>query len=180
MYCDWITLETCKYKNIRCKECLENNNDENTQYIDKRIDADIYLDVDGVLFTMHNNIFELRDGFLGFLKFLVTNFRNCYWLTCWEDSFNDVLRKTYAGRIADEFKWAKWNHGRIEGKATGIQDWNRPFVWIEDGIGEWEMKVLKEHGCDGNFIYVPYKGEMDYLYKVKEELIRRFNIVLTK
>ena len=146
----------------------------------KMIDADIYLDVDGVLFTTEGGIFELRDGFIGFLYFLTENFVNCYWLTCWEDSFNEVLKKVYAGKIAAKFKWASWNHGNKNGKATGIQDWSRPFVWIEDGISEREMEVLKEHGCEGNYIHVPYKGEMHKLYEIKDELKRRFGLAETE
>jgi hypothetical protein len=159
-----------------CRQCSEHKKGIFSLYKDKRVDADIYLDVDGVLFTTQDNMFELRDGFLGFLKFLVTNFRNCYWLTCWEDSFNEVLKLIYAGKIAEEFKYAKWNHSRIEGKATGIQDWSRSFVWIEDGISAAEYNELVKHNCENNYIEVPPIGDMAHLYKVKQELIRRFNI----
>lgn len=141
------------------------------------VDADIYLDVDGVLFTVEGGIFELRDGVIGFLWFLVNNFENCYWLTCWGDGFNDVLNKIYGRRVAERFKEAHWDKGSKEGKATGIQDWNRPFAWIEDGLCDREMEVLKEHGCEGNYIYVPPHGEMHKLYEIKEELKHKFNII---
>jgi hypothetical protein len=99
----------------------------------KMVNADVYLDVDGVLFCQEDGKLELRDGILGFLHFLVDNFENCYWLTCWGASFNDVLKQIYGGRIAAKFKEARWKHGTAD-KASGIQDWNRKFVWIEDGL----------------------------------------------
>ena len=146
----------------------------------KMISADIYLDVDGVLFTTEGGIFELRDGFIGFLYFLTENFENCYWLTCWEDSFNGVLEKVYAGKIARKFKWARWDHGSKDGKATGVIDWNRPFAWIEDGLCDNEMAVIESHGCKDNYIYVTPNGEMHKLYEIKEELKRRFGLVETE
>lgn len=145
----------------------------------KKIDADIYLDVDGVLFCENNGILELRHGFVDFLWFLVNNFENCYWLTCWGTGFNDVLEKIYAGRIARKFKDSNWKHGPTD-KASGIQDWNRKFIWIEDGLCEGAIAELKKHNCMNNYIHVPFSGEMDYLYKVKDILIERFNIVTEK
>jgi hypothetical protein len=139
------------------------------------IDADIYLDVDGVLFCENDGILELRDGFLGFLWFLVNNFANCYWLTCWGMGFNDVLNKVYGGKIAAKFQDSHWKHCSID-KASGIQDWNRQFVWIEDGLFPEAMEELKRHGCENNYIHVPFHGEMHKLYEVKEELKHRFNI----
>jgi hypothetical protein len=137
------------------------------------IDADIYLDVDGVLFTVEGGIFELRDGVIGFLYWLTNTFTNCYWLTCWGMGFNDVLRSVYGGVIAKKFKDSHWHGGD---KSTGIQDWKRPFAWIEDGISPEEEAVLRQHDCYGNFINVPPMGEMHKLYEIKDELKRRFNI----
>jgi hypothetical protein len=137
------------------------------------IDADIYLDVDGVLFTVEGGIFELRDGVIGFLYWLTNTFVNCYWLTCWGMGFNDVLHKVYGGTIAQKFKDSHWNMGD---KSTGIQDWNRPFAWIEDGLCDREIDALTEHGCMDNYIYVPSHGEMHKLYEIKEELTKRFSI----
>jgi hypothetical protein len=169
----WVDCLVCKAE--MCHTCAVK--DKGSGYInfeDNRIDVDIYLDVDGVLFTVEGGIFELRDGVIGFLYWLVRNFKNCYWQTCWGDRFNEVLHMIYGGRIAEKFKDSNWNHGI--GKHSGIQDWNRPFAWIEDGISEKEMEALKEHGCESNYIHVPYKGEMHKLYEIKEELKHRFNI----
>jgi hypothetical protein len=138
------------------------------------IDADIYLDVDGVLFTVENGIFELRHGFIGFLKFLTDNFQNCYWLTCWNDGFNDVLKKVYAGSISQKFKWADWR--KYDNKAMAI-NYTRDFVWIEDGICDNEMEVLKEKNCVNKYLYVSPEGEMDKLYIIKDELKQRFKII---
>jgi len=139
------------------------------------IDADIYLDVDGVLFCQNDGILELRDGVVGFLWFLVNNFENCYWLTCWGMDFNDVLDKIYGHMISSKFKNSNWKHGSID-KASGIQDWNRQFVWVEDGLFEGAIQELKKHGCWDNYIHVPFNGEMHILYEIKDELKRRFNI----
>jgi hypothetical protein len=137
------------------------------------IDADIYLDVDGVLFTVEGGIFELRDGVIGFLYWLTNTFKNCYWLTCWGMGFNDVLKSIYGGSIAAKFKDSNWQRGD---KSTGIQDWNRRFVWIEDELCDKEIDALTEHGCMDNYIFVPPQGEMHMLYEIKEELKRRFGI----
>lgn len=139
------------------------------------VDADIYLDIDGVLFCRQNNILELRDGVLGFLHFLVDNFENCYWLTCWGDRFNNVLEMIYGSRIACKFKNADWEHGPID-KASGIKDWNRDFIWIEDTLCESAINELIRHGCLNNYIYCPFNGEMHKLYEIRDELIKRFNI----
>jgi hypothetical protein len=135
------------------------------------IKADIYLDVDGVLFCRNGKILELRDGFIGFLKFLTDNFENCYWLTCWYDGFNEILEKAYAGGIARKFKACEWNGN----KALAI-DFSRDFVWIEDGISDEELQVLIQHNAVGSYIEVPFEGKMSELYKIKKELKRRFNI----
>lgn len=139
------------------------------------VDADIYLDVDGVLFCQEDGRLELRDGVLGFLHFLTENFENCYWLTCWGTGFNDVLKMIYGGRIAAKFKDSHWKHGPTD-KASGIQDWSRKFVWIEDGLCEGAIDELVKHGCMDNYIHTPFAGEMHKLYEVKDELKKRFNI----
>jgi hypothetical protein len=141
------------------------------------IKADVYLDVDGVLFCRNpeSGILELRDGFMGFLKFLTDNFENCYWLTCWGTEFNNVLKTIYGGRIAEKFKDSHWKHGPTD-KASGIQDWNRPFVWIEDGLCDGAINELKKHGCWDNYIHVPFDGEMHILYEIKDGLKKRFDI----
>jgi hypothetical protein len=135
------------------------------------VDVDIYLDVDGVLFTAENNRFQLRDGFIDFLDFITKNFINCYWLTCWNDGFNDVLQQVYAQDIARKFKTAEW----IDNKALAI-DYSRSFIWIEDGICPEEMQILKQKNCVNNYIAINPYGEMDRLRTLKTELIQRFNI----
>lgn len=140
------------------------------------IKADAYVDVDGVLFCRNGEILELRDGFMSFLKFLTDNFENCYWLTCWGTGFNDVLKTIYGGRIAAKFKDSNWSHSSPIDKASGIQDWTRPFVWIEDGLFDAAMEELKKHGCENNYIHVPFDGEMHILYDITEQIKKRFNI----
>jgi hypothetical protein len=140
------------------------------------IDVDIYLDVDGVLFCRENGILELRDGALGFLHFLVNNFENCYWLSSWGSGFNDVLKLIYGDKIASRFKTANWEHGPID-KASGIKDWNRRFIWIEDGISIGAMEELQKHNCVDSFINCPFTGSIHKLYDIKDELKRKFNIV---
>lgn len=141
----------------------------------KPIEADVYVDVDGVLFCRNGQILELRDGVVSFLKFLTDNFENVYWLTCWGMGFNGVLRSIYAGSIANKIKDSNWEHGPTD-KASGIQDWNRPFVWIEDGLCDGAMDELKRHGCLNNYIHVPFDGEMHILYDITEQIKKRFGI----
>lgn len=137
------------------------------------VKADIYLDVDGVLFALNkeDGLIELRDGFMSFLKFLTDNFENVYWLTCWHDGFNQILKQIYAGDIASKIKAVKW----CGNKALAI-DFERNFAWIEDGISDEETNVLIEHGCIDNYIEVPFYGEMHILYDIKQRLKVRFNI----
>jgi hypothetical protein len=137
------------------------------------IKTDIYLDVDGVLFTINPKTqrFELRNGLIEFLQFLTDNFENCYWLTCWYDGFNNVLKQIYAGDIAEKFKTCKWN----DNKALSI-DFSRDFIWIEDGILEEERRILIDHGCYDKYIFVPEYGDLNRLYRIKKELQKRFNI----
>jgi hypothetical protein len=165
----WMICKTCEAN--YCTLC-EHTEKPYTQYKDKRKDVDIYLDVDGVLFAVNDGIFELRNGFIGFLRFLVCNFKNCYWLTSWYDGFNKVLQEVYAGTIAKEFKTAKWNNNKAE-----AIDFNRDFAWIEDGISKEEMQTLKDNNVTEKYIPVNPEGQMDALYEIKEGLRKRFNIL---
>jgi hypothetical protein len=142
---------------------------------EKLIKADAYVDVDGVLFCRNGEILELRDGVVSFLKFLTDNFENVYWITCWHDGFNEILKKIYAGHVASKMKTALWKHNDID-KASGIQDWERPFVWIEDGLFDGAIAELERHGCLSNYIHVPFDGEMHILYDITEQIKKRFNI----
>lgn len=132
---------------------------------------DIYLDVDGVLFSMHNGRFHLRDGVIDFLYFLTRNFANCYWLTNWNDEFNELLEKMYAGDIARKFKTCNWKVN----KALAI-DYSRKFLWIEDCLYDEEIEILIKHNCLDSYIYVEPKNELDILYKLKNQLKLKFNI----
>lgn len=162
-------------KNEKCEDCDYMWDCPHSDQIRRLIKADAYVDVDGVLFCQNGDILELRDGVVSFLKFLTDNFENVYWLTCWGTGFNDVLRKIYGGSIASKIKDSHWEHGPTD-KASGIQDWNRPFVWIEDGLCDGAIEELKKHGCWDNYIHVPFKGEMHILYDITEQIKKRFNI----
>jgi hypothetical protein len=170
-YCSFCRDKDERAATIKAREEMDRKAFEEKQLIK----ADIYVDVDGVLFCRNGEILELRDGAVSFLKFLTDNFENVYWLTCWHDGFNDVLRSIYAGHIAKKMKTARWQHCDID-KASGIQDWNRPFVWIEDGLCAGAITELKNCGCWDNYINVPFDGEMHILYDITEQIKKRFNI----
>lgn len=135
------------------------------------IDADIYVDVDGVLFCRNGEILELRDGVVTFLKFLTDNFENVYWLTCWGDGFNEVLSKIYAGHVARKMKYKPWGSNK-----ASVVDFTRDFIWIEDGLSDLEIDVLKGHDAVGNYIHVPFEGKMHILHDITEQIKKRFGI----
>jgi hypothetical protein len=166
----WLVCQTCRADLcVTCCRKIKESTYDN--YSDKRLDVDIYLDVDGTLITINDGIFEFRDGLIGFIRFLVVNFKNCYWLTSWRGEFGDVLRSVGAGILAKQFKTRDWSGNKAE-----VIDYSRDFIWIEDDLPPREVEVLKEKGCYDKYIHTPAMGDMDYLYKVKDELKRRFNI----
>jgi len=126
-------------------------------------DWDIYIDVDGVLFFWNENIhrLSLRNGIVEFLYYVTTNFKNCYWLSAWNDGFNSVLKKIYAVDIANKIKAKYYKHLKTENI-----DFTRNFLIIEDGLLDKEISVLKQNNCLKSYIQVPYNKDPDYLFKV--------------
>jgi len=126
-------------------------------------DWDIYIDVDGVLLYLNENInrFCLRNGIIEFLFYVTNNFKNCYWLTAWYDGFNDILEKIYCVDIAQKIEPMSFK----EFKTENI-DFNRKFLIIEDGLIDEEISKLKENNCLENYIQVSYNKDANYLFKV--------------
>lgn len=166
-YCSFCRDKDATAATIKAREEMDRATFKEKQFIK----ADIYVDVDGVLFCRNGEILELRDGVVTFLKFLTDNFENVYWLTCWGDGFNEVLNKIYAGHVARKMKYKPWGSNK-----ASVVDFSRSFVWIEDGLSDLEISVLKEHDAERNYIHVPFEGEMHILYDITGQIKKRYGI----
>lgn len=136
------------------------------------VKGDIYIDVDGVLFSYYDGQLQLRPYVHSFLWWCAETFENCYWHTCWGGRFGDVLKFIYGGHIARKFKDSNWDHSK--GKMTGI-DISRPFIWVEDGITKAETEWLKENGLKESYIHVPFDGHPNALLTVKRKIIQKIS-----
>jgi hypothetical protein len=131
-----------------------------------KYDCDIYIDVDGVLFAAYDGQLQLRPYVNSFLKWCHETFENVYWLTCWHNGFDEVLRKTYGHWRP---KYRPWGSGD---KTTGI-DFTRKFIWIEDGTCKDERAVLEEKGLIRSYIEIPNMDNVDILLTIRREIEER-------
>lgn len=116
----------------------------------------MYLDVDGVIvvWNQEKSCIELSRGFGELMRFCKLHDIQPFWLTMW--SMN-VPHLEGLGRLL----WpdicstmAMPEIINVDGlpKATYI-DYESDFVWIEDGIGDKETRILKEHDALDRFFW---------------------------
>lgn len=119
----------------------------------------LYIDVDGVLLGKFgfdgDEWFQLRPNAILFLMKCVERF-NCMWLTAWRhDDLKALLKALYASGIAEKIGYASnWGSHKID-----AVDLTRPFLWIEDGIGERDRQALAAAGRLDCYYEVPSDGE---------------------
>ena len=113
---------------------------------------DLYLDVDGVMLHF-NPIQEYSEEVnVWLLDLLINNrdrFANIYWLSCWTLNANtDQLYLEHELLKVLKAIPLKWKENKTE-----AINWNRPFIWIEDGITKEERKIFNEKARIGQQVW---------------------------
>jgi hypothetical protein len=120
----------------------------------------LYLDIDGVLLTKHQ---QPPEGVSEFLDFVLASF-DCYWLTthCKGDAQTALryLAAFYPASIVEQLRAIKstnWDALKTDGIAV-----NHPFFWIDDYPFEAEKNVLRAHNQLDSLIVrdLKQKGEL--------------------
>lgn len=115
----------------------------------------LYLDIDGVLLTKHQ---QIPEGAGEFIDFALTHF-DCYWLTthC-KGSAQTALRYLAAFYPADivaqlrAVKPTDWDALKTDGINL-----KHPFFWVDDYPFEAEKNVLRAHGQLTNLLVCDLK-----------------------
>jgi hypothetical protein len=153
----------------------------------------MYLDVDDTLIRRYGWV----DGeytFIGkgapdageFVKWAVRNFE-VRWLTlrCPTGTMEPDALRELARDLPIEREWiwyirnplGLWRNGNADTKIDGI-DWDetRPWVWVEDRIGEREAQMLRGRHILDRYIPCNVTDEPNRLAEVKQLLCDRFKI----
>jgi len=113
----------------------------------------IYLDIDGVLFSDE------------FIEYVETNYPNStYWLTthCWQKENNTIpLLSRFFGEetmvYIRKIIPTEWNMLMTEAIVFTM-----PFLWFEDGIMASEQKALEAHNALDSYIEVDLRKNPQY------------------
>ena len=138
----------------------------------------MYLDIDGVIAVWdHNNsCVELSRGYGYLMRFCKLHKIQPYWLSMW---CNNPKHVTGVSRLLLP-DCCSTMASPIITKLNGRQksdciDYSSGFVWIEDGISEYDINNLKKHNSLHRFFWTSGR-DPDCLYKFIEFSCQIFNI----
>lgn len=158
----------------------------------RKIDKDIYIDVDG---TLIRNIFcddgmgvGLRDDVVEFVKFFVNNFTNVYWFSSNKRFCLNGFRKIAGEKLNSKIKYKEFEDSKYE-----ILDFSRPFYIFDDelkydyfkslGLLEDEEPVIEREPYKSklnskihDLYYIPSNAPMNFLKKVINDIRQKENI----
>lgn len=128
--------------------------------------ANIYLDVDGVLVDKTLNAPYYANEFI---KYVCENFSdNVYWLTtrCSGDSTTllQQISHLYSPEVAELLRSIKpttWS-----GMKTAAIDFSMPFLWFDDNLFLAEEQHLKTNNALDNYIKIDLKSDPKQLAKL--------------
>ncbi len=115
----------------------------------------MYMDIDGVLIVWNEKYqcIELSRGYGQLMRFCKIHDIQPYWLSQWCHNpetligLNCLLWPRTAGTMAEP-QIQSWKNS----KASAI-DYDSDFVWIEDGIDDDEMDILRSHNATDRFFW---------------------------
>ncbi len=159
-----------------------------------KIDKDIYIDVDGTLTReslVDDGIGEfdqVRDNAVEFIEFLVSNFKNVYWLSSNPRFCNEYLIKCGRKDLNDRVKYLYFKKSKCE-----AIDYSRAFYYFDDEIEydyfnqfgllknetpSWKKEPYKSmyNPSIHNMYYIPSNAPLDFLISVMEDIKKRENI----
>jgi len=123
------------------------------------MNPDLYIDVDGVILYQSNEG-QYLNGWL--INFIIQNkmmFGKLYWLSCWTSNGSaEPLFKQFPSLKELGALPLEWRRDKTE-----AIDWSRPFIWIEDGVGEDERKEFERRAVKGQQIWEVRAGEWSQL-----------------
>ena len=141
----------------------------------------MYLDVDGVLWTVDDGGYSGALGLREFLEYALANYE-VRWCTSWVtsgdmDRSSQQLLEEWTGEPLEVWEQVRPSLGWMEAKTECI-DWGevdagRRFVWVEDELLERERSVLRERGIEDWFIYTNVLEDPEALLKTLSELRKR-------
>lgn len=161
----------------------------------------LYLDVDGVLWDIQQRLKDDptisvtsdpttfacgANGLEEFVEYMLEKFE-VRWCTTW--AMHGVMRDEDLQRLEDHTgiptdAWAqvKPSLGWVTFKHQNI-DWTefregREFVWVEDGLLEEELQMLRVFQCLDNYYYTDVFEDADALVKTLAKLKERFGDTL--
>ncbi len=129
-----------------------------------KIDKDIYIDVDGTL-TRELLVDDkkgdgLRDNAIEFLKFLVDNFENVYWLSSNKRFCKEYLSYINEDELNNSIKYIEWDNTKYD-----AINYERPFYFFDDEI---EYDYFNKFGLlEGK---VPKWKKEPYISKFKPQI----------
>ena len=97
----------------------------------KKIDKDVYLDVDGTL--TRETFFQdgmgegLRNKAVEFVEFLVNNFQNVYWFSANKRFCLEEFKEIAGEKLNNKVKYKEYRGSKYE-----IIDFSRPFYIFDD------------------------------------------------
>jgi len=116
----------------------------------------MYIDVDGVLVVWNpaKSCIELSRGYGELMRFCLIHDIQPYWLTMWSDSPEHLegLSRLLWPDICPTMAQPRILKVGSSNKADCI-DYNSDFVWIEDGLGDHDIDILKSHNAFDRFFY---------------------------
>lgn len=130
----------------------------------------MYLDIDGVIAVWDgkNSCVELSRGYGYLMRFCRLNDIEPHWLSMWcnsPDYVTGVSRLLWPDCTST---MASPVITRLEGRQkSDCIDYNSDFVWIEDGIPDYDVNNLKKHNSLHRFFYTNGR-DPDCLYKFIE------------
>ena len=141
----------------------------------------MYLDVDGVLWTVDDGGYSGALGLREFLEYALANYE-VRWCTTWAvsggmDRSRQQTLEEWTGEPVEVWEQVRPSLGWRDFK-TGAIDWSevergRRFVWIEDELLPEEREVLCERGIEDWFIYTNVLEDPNALLKTLAKLRER-------
>jgi hypothetical protein len=142
----------------------------------------LYLDVDGVLIGIYDNALQLRPGVIGQVRWAMQHWDVC-WLTTWPHKRLQTLLTVAGGRdIAERTRYISWSYesDHTNKARAAIQYANgRRFTWLEDGLLEEELALLRQHQLEESYIWINHLG-MDGFALGLWRLAQRYGFVLIR
>ncbi len=125
-----------------------------------KIDKDIYVDVEGTLerccLIADGKPEGIRDNAIEFIRFLVDNFKNVYWLTSCPESHYTIL-KIRDKELIDKIRYIDYDSSKYDNL-----DYTRPFYFFDDEIEYtcWQKLGLLK-GCVPAWKKEPIKSKIN-------------------